>query len=90
MTAPDDGWARRAEEVRAVAATTPAEQAVRLLPALKLLLGRKLGTQYAHFERACQTGALSAYELHEGAVKTYASLEGEAFVSDLRRRLTVD
>jgi len=87
-SAQDDGWAQRTEqEARAVAALTPAEQSARLLPALKLLLGRKLGAQYLAFERACQTGALNAYEQHEAAVKAYASLEGETFVTDLKRRL---
>ncbi len=84
----EDTWAQRADEkARAVAVLAPAEQAARLLPALKLMLGRKLGSQYARLERACQTGELNAYELHDAAVKAYANLEGEAFVTDLQRLL---
>ncbi len=84
----DDHVARQIEEeARAVAVLSPAEQAARLLPTLKLLLGRKLGAQYGRFERACHTGELNAYEIHEAAVKAYASLEGEHFIADLQRRL---
>jgi len=85
----EDSWAQRLEDqARAVAVLSPAEQASHLLPSLKLLLGRKLGAQYARLERACREGEWSAYEVHEAAVKAFASLEGEAFITELGRQLS--
>ena len=84
----DDRWSEQVEEeARAVAELSPAEQAEKLLPALKLLLGRKLGAQAARFDRACRSGELRAYDVHEGAVKAFARLEGETFITELLEKL---
>lgn len=78
----DDRWSEQVEEeARAVAELSPAEQAE------KLLLGRKLGAQAARFDRACRSGELRAYDVHEGAVKAFARLEGETFITELLEKL---
>ena len=84
----DDLWSKQVEEeARAVAELPFADQAEKLLPALKLLLGRKLGTQVSRLDRACRTGELKAYEVHEGAVKAFAKLEGDTFIAELLEKL---